>query len=211
MSRTSNGARNFLGNYIAYPAQGRTGDNCLLATKVMVPSDGPIRENVGLLGSPSFEIPRSVDRDNSFAHLGRGEELARHLRAKNRHDAVTMGRFLLTRLGLLFGLTLRALAATGHGVPGPPAAVLLDVVGLGIHAQHGDVRAPGHRRRPVAIAMRQAPDHPDRPSRNAARPGARRGAGRASPCRAEIRAALGDSACDVASSAGYRNPTRLSS
>ena len=27
------GARNFLGNDIAYPAGGRTGDNCLLATK----------------------------------------------------------------------------------------------------------------------------------------------------------------------------------
>ena len=54
------GAHNFLGNRIAYPAQGRTGDNCLLATKVMVPMDGPVREGVGLLGSPSFEIPRTV-------------------------------------------------------------------------------------------------------------------------------------------------------
>ena len=29
--------------HIAYPAQGRTGDDCLLATKVMVPIDGPVR------------------------------------------------------------------------------------------------------------------------------------------------------------------------
>ena len=63
VSRASIGAHNFLGNDIAYPSQGRTGDNCLLATKVMVPIDGPVRENVGLLGSPSFEIPRSVQRD----------------------------------------------------------------------------------------------------------------------------------------------------
>ena len=40
LSRVSIGAENFLGNRIAYPSQGRTGDNCLLATKVMVPLDG---------------------------------------------------------------------------------------------------------------------------------------------------------------------------
>lgn len=46
------GARNFLGNDVVYPPGGRTGDNCLLATKVMIPLDGEIRHNVGLLGSP---------------------------------------------------------------------------------------------------------------------------------------------------------------
>ena len=35
----------------------------------MVPLDGKIRENVGLLGSPCFEIPRSVSRDHQFDHL----------------------------------------------------------------------------------------------------------------------------------------------
>ena len=52
--------------------RGRTGDNCLLATKVMVPISGSVRENVGLLGSPPFEIPRSVERDSSFDHLKQG-------------------------------------------------------------------------------------------------------------------------------------------
>ena len=66
VSRVSIGAHNFLGNAIVYPARGRTGDNCLLATKVMVPIDGPIREDVGLLGSPSFEIPRTIERDSSW-------------------------------------------------------------------------------------------------------------------------------------------------
>ena len=72
VSRASIGAHNFLGNNIAYPAQGRTGDNCLLATKVMVPIDGQVREGVGLLGSPSFEIPRSVERDSRFDLADRG-------------------------------------------------------------------------------------------------------------------------------------------
>ncbi len=42
VSRVAIGADNFLGNHIAYPAQGRTGDDCLLATKVMVPLDGDV-------------------------------------------------------------------------------------------------------------------------------------------------------------------------
>ena len=72
LSRTSIGEHNYLGNGIAYPPRGRTGDNCLLATKVMVPISGRVRENVGLLGSPPFEIPRSVERDSSFDHLREG-------------------------------------------------------------------------------------------------------------------------------------------
>ena len=53
-SRVMIGADNFLGNQIVYPADGKTGNNCLLATKVMVPIEGNIREGVGLLGSPCF-------------------------------------------------------------------------------------------------------------------------------------------------------------
>ena len=32
----------------------------------MIPIDGPVRENVGLLGSPCFEIPRMVERDRDI-------------------------------------------------------------------------------------------------------------------------------------------------
>ncbi len=111
VSRATIGPRNFLGNYIAYPSQGRTGDNCLLATKVMVPIDGEVREGVGLLGSPSFEIPRSVQRDSRFDHLTSGDELRRRLAAKNRHNVATMGLYLLVRWGYFFGVTLLALGA----------------------------------------------------------------------------------------------------
>jgi non-ribosomal peptide synthetase-like protein len=111
VSRASIGRYNFLGNKVAYPSQGRTGDNCLLATKVMVPVDGEVREGVGLLGSPSFEIPRSVERDNRFNHLKTGDELHRRLAAKNKHNAVTMGLYLLVRWIYLFGVTLLALGA----------------------------------------------------------------------------------------------------
>ena len=57
LSRASIGKHNYLGNGIAYPPRGKTGDNCLLATKVMVPISGRVRENVGLLGSPAFRDP----------------------------------------------------------------------------------------------------------------------------------------------------------
>ena len=116
VSRVSVGERNFLGNNIAFPIGARTGENCLLATKVMIPIDGPVRNDVGLLGSPCFEIPRSVQRDSTFDEELRGGELGRRLAAKNRHNIVTMGLFLLLRWFLLFGATLiAAIAATFYG------------------------------------------------------------------------------------------------
>jgi non-ribosomal peptide synthetase-like protein len=111
MSRTSIGAHNFLGNDIAYPSQSKTGDNCLLATKVLVPIEGTIREGVGLLGSPSFEIPRTVERDNKLAHLSSADELRRRLRAKNKHNAVTVGLFLLARWFYYYVVLLIAISA----------------------------------------------------------------------------------------------------
>ncbi len=105
VSRVTVGAHNFLGNRIAYPAQGRTGDNCLLATKVMVPMDGPIRHGVGLLGSPSFEIPRTVDRDHQL-DVTDPAEVRRGLCRKNWHNTATILLFLLSRWVLTTALTV---------------------------------------------------------------------------------------------------------
>lgn len=116
VSRVSLGPRNFLGNDVTYPAGGRTGDNCLLATKVMVPLDGAIREGVGLLGSPSFEIPRSVERDSRFDRFRTGDALRRGLAAKNWYNLRTIGIFLFTRrLGvfLVMVIDLAAFAVRG--------------------------------------------------------------------------------------------------
>ncbi len=106
VSGVSIGRHNFVGNHIAYPAQGKTGDNCLLGTKTMVPIDGDVREDVGLLGSPCFAIPRSVQRDTRFDHLRTGDELRRRLTAKNKHNAVTAGMFLLVRWIYVYGVVL---------------------------------------------------------------------------------------------------------
>ncbi|MEU8266305.1 Pls/PosA family non-ribosomal peptide synthetase [Sphaerisporangium sp. NPDC049002] len=128
VSRTSVGARTFVGNNIAYPSQSRVGDNCLLATKVMIPIDGHLRQDVGLLGSPCFEIPRSVQRDSGFDHLKTGEEFRRRLSAKNRHNLVTMALYLLVRWIYVFGVTLLSLLAVRlYGLLGT-AAVAADIV-----------------------------------------------------------------------------------
>lgn len=88
------GEDSFVGTNVHYPASGKTGANCLMAAKVLVPIDGPMRENVGLLGSPSFEIPRSVERDTKFDGA-EGEALLRqNLRAKNTHNLFTIASMM---------------------------------------------------------------------------------------------------------------------
>jgi non-ribosomal peptide synthetase-like protein len=103
------GRNNFLGNGIAYPPGGRTGDDCLLGTKVMIPVSGSVRQGVGLLGSPCFEIPRSVSRDRQFGELSRGPVQRLQLRAKNRHNAATMSLYLLVRWLYVTGILLVSL------------------------------------------------------------------------------------------------------
>ncbi|MFI2122458.1 Pls/PosA family non-ribosomal peptide synthetase [Streptomyces sp. NPDC020299] len=131
VSRTSIGAHSFLGNRIAYPARSRAGDNCLLATKVMVPVDGEVRAGVGLLGSPSFEIPRTVLRDSRFDRFRSGEALRRGLAAKNKHNAATMGWYLLSRwVYVLVAALIVAGAADLYPSLGASALALADVLGL---------------------------------------------------------------------------------
>ena len=78
----------------------------------MVPLDGPIRRNTGLLGSPCFEISRTVDRDTRFDDLRTGDGFRRHLAAKNRYNIRSMGIFLLVLwLGVSI-VTLLTLSAT---------------------------------------------------------------------------------------------------
>jgi non-ribosomal peptide synthetase-like protein len=128
VSRTEIGPRNFLGNYIVYPPQGRTGDNVLLGTKAMVPLDGEVREGTGLLGSPSFEIPRSVHRDSRFDHLAEGDELGRRLSAKNKHNAVTIGLYLLA--WWLFWFGAGALTFAGLELFGSVGAIAVALAGV---------------------------------------------------------------------------------
>ena len=110
------GDNNFLGNNISYPPNGRTGTNVLFGTKTMVPIDGPARENIGLLGSPPFEIPRKVDRDRNInASFDEQTRLAR-LRQKNSYNFVTALIFLASQSVPMFAAFALGQAAFASGV-----------------------------------------------------------------------------------------------
>ena len=107
LHHTRIGDDNYFGNNIYYPPNGRTGNNVLLGTKVMVPVEGPVRENVGLLGSPPFEIPRMVKRDRELIQGISEEDRLRRLPQKNRHNVATAAMFLGAQWLMLF-VTLAA-------------------------------------------------------------------------------------------------------
>jgi non-ribosomal peptide synthetase-like protein len=114
------GANNYLGNALYYPAGGKTGDNVLMGTKVLIPLDGEVRENIGLLGSPAFEIPRTVKRDTQFNDLREGPEFERRLAMKNRANLKTMGLYLVSRWLIAFiALTCFAVAIAEQPLFGP--------------------------------------------------------------------------------------------
>ncbi|WJZ65459.1 Pls/PosA family non-ribosomal peptide synthetase [Kocuria rosea] len=128
VSRSSIAANSFFGNEILYPPQAKTGQDCLIATKALVPIDGPVLEGVGLLGSPAFEIPRTVQRDSEFIRMAHDEELPRRLAAKNRHNLVTIGLFLLARWFYAFVFTLLGFIAVDlHQVFGAASILLVTI------------------------------------------------------------------------------------
>ena len=75
----------------------------------MIPIDGELRHDIGLLGSPSFEIPRSVNSRQAARDLSR-KQFRRRLTGKNRHNIATMAIYLLLNwvrlyVTLLLGFT----------------------------------------------------------------------------------------------------------
>ncbi len=84
------GADNYLGNTIVVPSGNRTGNNVLIGTRTMIPIDGPLRENTGLLGSPAFEIPRITEADRQAASNDDPASLQERLSRKSRVNLATM-------------------------------------------------------------------------------------------------------------------------
>lgn len=125
------GAANFCGNALILPTGARLGDNVLLATKVLVPTSGPVRSDTGLLGSPAFAIPRSVRRDGRFDHFRQPGVLAQRLRLKNRHNALSMAAFVASGFGraALLAVLWWALGPL-RLIDGPLAIALFALLGL---------------------------------------------------------------------------------
>lgn len=118
----------YLGNVVRYPADAVVGPNCLIATKAAVPIDGPVRTGVGLLGSPAFEIPRTVQRDRLFDLYKQPGLLEQRLARKLRSNLVTMGLYLL-RWWLLTVVALGS-GSVALGLVGAGAGVLPTAVAL---------------------------------------------------------------------------------
>ena len=102
----------YLGNAIHYPTDAKLGNNCLIATKAMIPIDGPVRENTGILGSPPFEIPRTVDRDRQFDHLKSPEVLPERLQLKLQSNLRTLGLHMFKSCTLVFSVVVLAAVFT---------------------------------------------------------------------------------------------------
>jgi non-ribosomal peptide synthetase-like protein len=110
------GDNNFLGNNISYPPNARTGTNVLFGTKTMVPIDGPARENIGLLGSPAFEIPRKVDRDRDINASFDEQTRRTRLRRKNSYNFVTALIFLASQWVPMFAAFVLGQAGFASGI-----------------------------------------------------------------------------------------------
>ena len=119
------GERNFLGTAVYVPPGARTGANCLYATKVMAPIDGPLRENVGLLGSPCFEIPRAAKRDLERLARIEPDERLRRVRRKTWRNLASMAGLLASRWLIgFFAIYVFALTAVVYGATNVPALTL---------------------------------------------------------------------------------------
>ncbi|HEX7032638.1 MAG TPA: Pls/PosA family non-ribosomal peptide synthetase [Nitrososphaera sp.] len=111
------GQNNYLGSAISYPPNGRTGNNVLLGTKVMVPIDGPVRENTGLLGSPTFEIPRMVKSDRDIIKSFDEQTRRARLRQKNVYNLGTALIFLVSRWVAFTSFVILMWQAVGSYTP----------------------------------------------------------------------------------------------
>jgi len=96
----------FLGNDIYYPTGAKIGNNCLVGTKTMVPIDGPVRSGIGILGSPPFEIPRSVDRDKQFEQYKNPDLLRERIHQKLMSNVRTLGLLFFKSCTLTFMIAM---------------------------------------------------------------------------------------------------------
>ncbi len=85
----------YLGNDLRYPVGAKVGADCLIATKALLPIEGPVSEGVGILGSPPMEIPRSVARDGRFDHYKKPGVFEERLKMKLKSNLGTLALYML--------------------------------------------------------------------------------------------------------------------
>jgi non-ribosomal peptide synthetase-like protein len=148
------GANSFSGTDVFVPPGARLGDNCLIGTKTMLPIDGAVRENVGLLGSPAFEIPRAAQRDIDLVAKLDAPARARRLNQKTRHNLATIAILLARGLMVEFvAIYLMGLAELRFGtIPALAAAAMAAyafMLALDVFLEHASL---GFRRMSPQVA-----------------------------------------------------------
>ena len=84
----------YLGNELHYPPGAKIGEDCLVGTKALIPIDGEIRENVGILGSPPFEIPRPKPDANGLDLSSEEGLFEQRLKLKLQSNLITLAWFM---------------------------------------------------------------------------------------------------------------------
>lgn len=92
----------YLGNDLFYPVGAKVGANCLIATKAMVPIDGEMHDNCGILGSPPFAIPRSGPMDPTHAHYKQPGVFEKRLAMKLKSNLITVAMLIARNLSIVF-------------------------------------------------------------------------------------------------------------
>ncbi len=93
-ARSKIGDHNYLGNSIYYPADGKTGANCLLAHQGHGADRRAGARERRAAGLACFEIPRIVDRDKRSKSAISDRGTARSRRRKTRYNVATMVGYL---------------------------------------------------------------------------------------------------------------------
>ena len=100
----------YLGNDLHFPTAAKIGENCLVATKALIPINGELREDVGILGSPPFEIPRSMGADKKYEKYNQPDVLQHHLAMKLKSNLITLGWFMVRDWSVGFFLLAAAVS-----------------------------------------------------------------------------------------------------
>ncbi len=114
----------YIGNFVQVPANAAIGPNCLIGTKTAVPLEGPVRSGVGLLGSPAFEIPRSVERDLTINRYDDPQIRDDRIRLKLRSNLLSLALYLARSWILAFTGIQLALLLKGTIQPNTGLAAL---------------------------------------------------------------------------------------
>ena len=116
------GEHGFIGSDVPFPKGARVGRTCLLATRVMLPLDGPVQHDCGLLGAPPLRSPRPAPDDRQLDRYRDPAILRQRLAMKTRANPPSILIPRAARLAVAFVLiALVSASVVVHARVGVPA------------------------------------------------------------------------------------------